>query len=101
MGQYLRTLLVEDSELDAELLLRELRRGGYDVACERVENAEAMNAALDAQAWDLVVSDFTLPTFSAFAALAVVRERQLDVPFIIISGTIGEEAAVEGMRGGA
>jgi len=92
---------VEDSELDAELLLRELRRGGYDVACERVENAEAMNAALDAQAWDLVVSDFTLPTFSAFAALAVVRERQLDVPFIIISGTIGEEAAVEGMRGGA
>jgi two-component system, cell cycle sensor histidine kinase and response regulator CckA len=101
MEQALKALIVEDSELDAELLLRALRRGGYDVTYERVETAPALLAALARQAWDLVLSDFTMPTFSAFAALKIVREQHVDLPFIIVSGTMGEEVAVEGLRSGA
>jgi signal transduction histidine kinase len=100
MKKPLRALLIEDNQLDADLLLRELRRG-YKVAHERVETAEAMSAALDKQAWDAVLSDYSLPTFSAPAALSLVKARGLDVPFIIVSGTIGEETAVAAMRAGA
>src|ERR1700719_5040981 len=97
----LRALIVEDSEQDAALLVRELRRGGYDLSFERVETLAAMQAALDKNSWDVVLSDYSMPRFSAPAALALVRERNLDLPFIIISGTIGEETAVTSLRAGA
>src|SRR5713101_1539141 len=90
----LRVLIVEDCEDDAALLLRELRRGGYAPSFERVDTPGAMSAALDRQTWDLVVADYSLPQFSGLAALALLQERGLDLPFIILSGTIGEETAV-------
>jgi signal transduction histidine kinase len=101
MAQKLRVLIVEDYERDAALLVRELQRGGYELTFERVETPQAMNAALANQVWDIVISDFAMPHFSAQGALALVRERQMDLPFIIVSGTVGEEAAVEAMRAGA
>ena len=101
MAQKLRVLIVEDNERDAALLVRELQRGGYELTYERVETPEAMSAALANQVWDVVVSDFVMPRFSAPAALALVRERQPDLPVIIVSGTVGEEVAVEAMRAGA
>jgi response regulator RpfG family c-di-GMP phosphodiesterase len=97
----LQVLIVEDCQDDAELLLRELRRGGYAPAFERVDTPGAMSAALDRQTWDLVVADYSLPQFSGLAALALLRERGLDLPFIILSGTIGEETAVAAMKAGA
>jgi two-component system cell cycle sensor histidine kinase/response regulator CckA len=97
----LAALIIEDSEPDAELLLRALGRGGFAVTHECVETAPAFIAALDRKAWDLVLSDFAVPSLSAFAAIEIVRERGLDLPFIIVSGTMGEEAATAGMRAGA
>ncbi|MBI2388160.1 MAG: response regulator [Deltaproteobacteria bacterium] len=97
----LRALIVEDVERDADLLVRELKRGGFDVTFDRVDTAEAMSLALDRQRWDIVISDYTMPRFSAPAALALVNDRKLDLPFIIVSGTIGEETAVKAMRAGA
>jgi two-component system, cell cycle sensor histidine kinase and response regulator CckA len=99
--QPLKALIVEDSELDSELLLRALRRGGYAVSYERVETAPALIDALGRRAWDLVLSDLTMPALSALSALEIVRERCVELPFIIVSGTTGEEAAVECMRAGA
>ena len=102
MGGALRVLLVEDSEDDALLLLRELRRGDYDPHYERVDTAEGMEAALDEQIWDLVIADHSMPAFSSSAALELLRRKGfVDVPFIIVSGWIGEDAAVEAMRAGA
>jgi signal transduction histidine kinase len=101
MGQKLRVLIVEDNERDAALLIRELKRGGYDLAFERVETPEAMAAAIEQQVWDLVISDYAMPRFGAPAALAMVRKAGLDLPFIIVSGTVGEDVAVEAMRAGA
>jgi two-component system cell cycle sensor histidine kinase/response regulator CckA len=101
MGIPLRVLVVEDSEDDAALLLLELRRGGYDVSHERVDTAPAMTAALDKQEWDLVVSDHSMPHFSGSAALSLLRGKQSELPFIFISGTIGEEAAVAALKDGA
>jgi signal transduction histidine kinase len=97
----LRALLVEDRRDDAELVIMELRRGGYEVVHERVETAAALTAALNRDGWDIVLSDFSMPRFSGPAALALVRGMGLDIPFIIISGTVGEEAAVAAMRSGA
>jgi signal transduction histidine kinase len=94
-------LIVEDSEDDAELLLRELRRAGYDVTVELVATASAMRASLTTGTWDLVLADHSLPDFNAFAALALLQELGADVPFIIVSGTIGEENAVAAMKAGA
>lgn len=101
MGRFLRVLIVEDIERDAVLLVRELGRGGFDVASERVETAEALSSALDRQPWDIIVSDYTLPTFGAPQALALVKERRLEIPFIIVSGTVDEETAVGAIRAGA
>src|SRR5918997_3741917 len=102
MGEPLRLLLVEDSEDDATLLLRELRRGGYDPLCERVDTAGDMEAALDERTWDLVIADHSMPAFSSSAALELLRGKGfVDVPFIIVSGQIGEQVAVEGMKAGA
>lgn len=101
MNTHLWVLLVEDSEDDAQLLLRELKRGGYDVEFERVETANAMKAALSRQMWDVIICDYSLPQFSAPQALAVLKESGHDLPFIIVSGTIGEESAVSALKAGA
>src|SRR5262245_26991443 len=101
MSQSLRVLVVEDSEDDTLILLRALRKGAYDPTYERVDNPAAMRAALDRQPWDVVVADFSMPRFNALAALEVLKKKGLDVPFIIVSGTIGEELAVQAMRNGA
>src|SRR6266550_3734661 len=97
----LRVLIAEDSEDDARLLLRELQRAGFDPAYERVDSPTSMQAALDRQAWDLVIGDYSMPAFSGPAALALLRARDLDTPFIFVSGTIGEDVAVEAMKAGA
>ena len=101
MGIPLRLLLVEDDENDALLIVRELTRGGYDATYERVWDPASMRAALERQSWDLVLSDHSMPQFSGRAALEVLRGRDPDMPFIFVSGTIGEDAAVESMRVGA
>ena len=102
MGTPLTVLVIEDSEDDTLLLLRELRRGGYDPVHERVQSAKEMEEALAREAWDLVVSDHSMPAFSSLAALEMLRESGfVDVPFIIVSGQIGEAAAVEAMKAGA
>ena len=101
MGKPLRVLIIEDSEDDAQLLLRELRRGGYEVEFERVETAQAMQSALTQKTWDLILSDYSLPTFNARQALEALKASGLDLPFIIISGTIGEETAVAALKAGA
>lgn len=101
MNTLLRVLIIEDSEDDAILLVRELRRGGYDLTFERVDTPDAMTAALEQQTWDIVVSDYSMPHFGGFAALELLKKSELDLPFIILSGAIGEEIAVESMRTGA
>src|SRR5215208_6175796 len=102
MGMLLRVLLVEDSEDDALLLVRMLRRGGYDPAWERVDTPAAMEAALDGGGWDLIISDHSMPAFSSLAALGLLRRKGfVDLPFIIVSGRIGEDAAVSAMKAGA
>jgi two-component system, cell cycle sensor histidine kinase and response regulator CckA len=97
----LQVLLAEDSEDDATLLIRELRRLGYDPAWQRVDDATAMREAIGAREWDIVFSDSSMPSFSARAALSLLQEAGSDIPFVIVSGTIGEEAAVEVIRAGA
>ncbi len=101
MAKSLRVLIVEDLEDDAILILRNLEREGYDVSSERVETAEAMTAALEKQAWDIIIADYKLPHFSAPAALELLKETGYDIPFIVTSGTIGEETAVKMMIDGA
>ena len=97
----LRVLLVEDSEDDALLLLRELRRGGYQPTYERVETEEGLAGAIASGEWDLAIIDYTMPTFNGIAALEIFRASGLDIPLMILSGTIGEEIAVDAMRKGA
>jgi signal transduction histidine kinase len=101
MSTALRVLIVEDSPDDAALVLRELRRGGYEPVSERVETAGGMSTALERAEWDVILCDYTMPHFSALQALETLKSKQLDVPFIIISGTIGEETAVNAMKAGA
>lgn len=101
MSTPLQVLVVEDSAEDTELLLAELRRGGYDPTYERVQTADALSAALDSQPWDIVLADYSMPGFNGARALRLVRDRGLDIPFLFVSGTIGEDTAVEAMRAGA
>ena len=86
----LRVLIVEDSEEDVELIVLELRRGGYDPEFRRVDTAEGLLRALDEEPWDLVLSDFSMPRFSVSEALALVQRQESDVPFVIVSATIGK-----------
>ena len=101
MSKPLRILVVEDSEYDTLLLVYELQRGGFDPTFQRVDTSAAMSAALEQQDWDIVFADFSMPQFNAVAALELVKKKGLDVPFIIVSGTIGEEVAVTAMKNGA
>jgi len=88
MATPLRVLIVEDSEDDAALIVRELQRGGFDVSHQRVDTATVMNTALETQEWDLVVSDYSMPGFSGEEALKILRTKSLDIPFIYVSGTL-------------
>jgi hypothetical protein len=101
MGTSLHVLFVEDSSADAELASIELRRSGYAVSSERVADAGTLAAALATRSWDLVLCDHGLPGFSSSEALARIRAADADVPVVILSGTIGEEATIEALKGGA
>lgn len=100
MGPPLRVLLIEDSDFDATLLIRMLGKGGYNLQHERVETAEQLRNALQND-WDLVIADYNLPQFSAPDALEIVKKTGRDIPFIIVSGAIGETTAVAAMKAGA
>jgi diguanylate cyclase (GGDEF)-like protein len=97
----IRVLLIEDAEDDAILIAAALRQQGRSVEYERVQDANSMRIALEKGGWDLIIADWFLPTFGALAALEIVKERRLDVPFIILSGVVGEDTAVKAMRAGA
>jgi PAS domain S-box-containing protein len=97
----LRLLMVDDSEDDVLLIIREIKRGGYNPFYERVETAEAMKKTLREKRWDIILCDYKMPNFSAPMAIAIVKEANIDTPLIIISGAIGEETATECMRLGA
>jgi PAS domain S-box-containing protein len=97
----LHVLVVEDSIDDAELMVREIQRGGYAVEFERVETKAAMQEALSRRSWDIILSDYSMPRFSAMGALETLKTSGLDIPFLVISGTIGEETAVTALKAGA
>ncbi|MFV1993169.1 MAG: diguanylate cyclase domain-containing protein, partial [Acidiferrobacterales bacterium] len=101
MEKDIRILVVEDSEDDMILLLRELHRGGFAPRCKRVETQKSMVDALISEPWDLVLTDHNMPGFNSTAAIEVMRELELDTPVIIVSGSIGEEIAVAAMKTGA
>ena len=101
MEKPLRVLIIEDSEDDMLLLLRELKQSGYQVEYERVDTAPEMQSALNQKTWDLILSDFSMPDFNAPRALELLKASGLDLPFIIVSGTIGEETAVAALKAGA
>jgi signal transduction histidine kinase len=97
----LHALIVDDSKDDAFLIVREFERGGFDVVSERVDTAPAMQAAMARHGWDVIIADYAMPHFSGLEALQVLKESGLDLPFIVVSGAIGEDVAVEAMRFGA
>ncbi|HET9402769.1 MAG TPA: response regulator [Candidatus Acidoferrales bacterium] len=101
MSISLRALIVEDSEEDCELLLRALHRGGFEVDHQRAYSSASLQESLKAGPWDVVISDYSMPGFSGIAALKIIRDLRMDVPFIFVSGTIGEDVAVEAMKLGA
>jgi signal transduction histidine kinase len=101
MDTPLRLLMLEDSPDDELLVLAALRAGGYNVQHLRVWSAEAMRRALQEDGWELIISDYCMPNFDAPQALAIANESTRDLPFIIVSGTVGEEQAVAAMRAGA
>ncbi len=101
MSTPLRALIIEDSADDTQLMVAELRRGGYDVVWERVDSARALRGALGCQSWDIVISDYQMPAFNGLEALKLVRAESLEVPFILVSGKVGEDIAVMAMKAGA
>ncbi|MBF0494199.1 MAG: diguanylate cyclase [Candidatus Omnitrophica bacterium] len=101
MDSALRVLIVEDSQEDAFLLVRELKKGGYDVLFECVDTAIALNKNLEEHTWDIVISDYSMPQFNGLEALELLKKKSMDIPFILVSGKVGEETAVEAMKAGA
>jgi PAS domain S-box-containing protein len=101
MSKPVKILVVEDSESDTKMIVRALRRGGFDPAHKRVQDAAALEATLGQEHWDAVVSDLKMPGFSGADALSILQSAGLDIPFILISGAVGEEVAVEAMKSGA
>ncbi len=101
MSAPLNVLFIEDSEDDVLLMLRELRRGGREVVYTQVQTAAAMKSALDSQPWDVIIADYVLPQFSGMAALAIARAKSVEIPFILVSGAVGDETAVLAMKAGA
>ena len=97
----LKVLIVEDNEDDAALLVRALKNGGFEPIHTRVDNPEDLRAALSGSSWEIIICDHAMPQLDSFAALAIVKEMGLDLPFIVVSGVIGEEVAVATMRAGA
>jgi PAS domain S-box-containing protein len=101
MNTYLNILMVEDSEDDALLIIEDLSRGCIIANCERVQTEQAMSEALDRQAWDIIIADYSLPHFSGMKALELAQRKDPDIPLILISGVLREEDAVEALRAGA
>src|SRR6266849_6742686 len=101
MSTPLRVLIVEDSEDDMALLVRELRRGGYEPTFERVDTPAGMTAALGKNQWDVVICDYSMPHFSGTDALRLLRTKGSEAPCIVLSGTIGEETAIAVLKQGA
>ena len=101
MCKRLSILIVEDSESDTELIIRQFQKANYDITYERVETDDQMMAAIEKRSWDLVIADYSLPEFNAPAALAILQKSGLDIPFVVVSGAIGEETAIEIMKAGA
>ena len=97
----LRVLVVKDSVDDTLLIAAELRRGGFDPVYERVETAASLQAALEVQAWDLIICDYSMPHLTGPMALAMFCQKGLDIPFISVSGTVGEETVAEMIKAGA
>ena len=101
MDRLLKVLIVEDSEDDALLLIRELKKGGYDPEFEVVDTLDGVDRALEKNNWEIVISDYSLPGFNALTVLNLVKEKGMDLPFIIVSGAIVEGTAVAAMKAGA
>ena len=101
VDKHLSVLIIEDSESDAELVIRQFRKAGYGITSERVETVDEMWSALARQSWDLIIADYGLPEFDAPTALAILQECGLDIPFIVVSGAIGEETAISMMKAGS
>ena len=101
MRKPLRVLVVEDSEDDTFFLIRELKKNGFEPEYERVESSRGMSAALKKQKWDIIICDHTVPGFGSLQALDLIKKKEVDIPFIVLSGTIGEEVAVSVMKAGA
>jgi len=101
MFSHLNVLIVDDSEDDAILIVRALEKEGFNLSFKRVDSAASLEAALNDASWDIVLSDYSMPAFDAFKALAICQNKVFDAPFIVVSGRIGEEVAVEMMKAGA
>jgi CheY-like chemotaxis protein len=96
-GKSLRLLMIEDSEDDALLTIRVLKKGGYNPVYERVETAAAMKKALEEKQWDIILCDYQMPTFDGPSAIALKKEANIDIPLIVLTGKIGEETAADSM----
>lgn len=101
MKKSIRLLIIEDSEDDAELLVRKIAKSGYKIKYTRVESEKEMKSALQQEVWDLIISDYSLPNFTGLSAINLINQLNIDIPFIIVSGAIGEDIAVEAMKAGA
>ena len=101
MTTQLRLLLIDDSQDDAALVERVLAGGGFHIQAERVDSRDALVSALNRHPWDLAIADYAMPRLSGSAALKLLRQRAPETPFIFVSGTTGEDAAVAAMKSGA
>jgi hypothetical protein len=101
MSKHLRLLILEDYEDDSLLLLHELKRGGYTIDFQRIDTALGLEQALDNCMWDAILSDYSMPQFTALEALEILQQKAIDLPFIVVSGTVGEDVAVQTMQAGA